>query len=604
MTPSNPAFALIPLNKLVPWEGNVRKTNTEENIEELVASIAAEGVLQSLLVRKAKRGTFSVIAGRRRWRALSILAERGSVPKDAPVPCTFAAANADPTEISLDENVVRVPMHPADQFEAFRDLIDKGHTPAEIAARFGIAETAVKQRMKLARVSPKVFDAYREGGLTLEQVQAFTVSDDHAAQERVFGDLSEWNDDADTIRDALTEGDIAGTDRRVRFVTVAAYEGAGGAARRDLFTEGDSGVFLLDSELLDHLAREKLEELAETVKAEGWKWVEAAIEFDSEARSRFKQLRPESLPMSEEVQAEHRRLAEEYQTLVETGDEEDEARSERLDAIEARIEELENTGKAFTPDAFATGGAMVTIGNDGELEVVRGLVRRDDAPEEAREPTEPKEKVPFSAALVESLTAQRSAAISASLLGQPDIALASVTHALAAGIFTHDSRASSLQITLRQPYIREACRGVEALNEAHAKWSETLPGEAQALWDWCLTQDRDTLLDLLAYCAALSLDGVRRKSDDPESDRLRHADALASAMSLNMHDWFTPTAENYFSRVGRPQVLNDLAQAKGAPAKRSWEKHKKAALAALAEREVVGTGWLPLPLQPARMAAA
>jgi ParB family chromosome partitioning protein len=65
-------------------------------------------------------------------------------------------ARADATEISLTENVVRAPMHPADQYEAFRDLIDSGSTAEEIAARFGISEIAVRKRLKLARVSPTV----------------------------------------------------------------------------------------------------------------------------------------------------------------------------------------------------------------------------------------------------------------------------------------------------------------------------------------------------------------------------------------------------------------------------------------------------------------
>jgi len=119
--------------------------------------------------------------------------------------------------------MVRAPMHPADQFEAFRELIDGGSTPADIAARFGISEVAVKKRLKLARVSPVVFEAYRSGDLTLEQVQAFAVSDDHAAQERTLSDLEPWSDDPDDIRRALTEGEIAATDKRARLVTVATY---------------------------------------------------------------------------------------------------------------------------------------------------------------------------------------------------------------------------------------------------------------------------------------------------------------------------------------------------------------------------------------------
>ena len=65
------SIASIPLNKLVPWDGNVRKTGASDNLEELTASIAAHGVLQSLVVRKTSRGKYAIIAGRRRYLALS-----------------------------------------------------------------------------------------------------------------------------------------------------------------------------------------------------------------------------------------------------------------------------------------------------------------------------------------------------------------------------------------------------------------------------------------------------------------------------------------------------------------------------------------------------
>ena len=261
--------ASIPLNKLVPWDGNVRKTGADEGLEELKASIAAVGILQSLVVKKTNRGKYAIIAGRRRFRASCALAEEGRMASDAPMPCRIVPGSADPTEISLTENVVRAPMHPADQFEAFRALVDDGSSVADIAARFGMAETAVKQRLKLARVSPIVFEAYRGGELSLEQVQAFAVSDDHAAQERVFGELSHRNATRKTSAALSPRMRFAATDRRARFVTVAAYEEAGGAVKRDLFAEGDEGVFLLDAALLDRLAQTEASGASRSAQSRG-----------------------------------------------------------------------------------------------------------------------------------------------------------------------------------------------------------------------------------------------------------------------------------------------------------------------------------------------
>ena len=179
----------IPLNKLVPWDGNVRKTGVEDGLEELAASIAAHGVLQSLVVRKAQRGKYAVVAGQRRLLALQRLAKAKSVAADHAVPCIVVAKDANATEISLTENAVREAMHPADQFEAFRTLVDGGMSIADVAARFGVSDGLVLKRLKLGRLSPAVLDAYRDGRIDLEQAQAFAITDDQQAQEDVLANL-------------------------------------------------------------------------------------------------------------------------------------------------------------------------------------------------------------------------------------------------------------------------------------------------------------------------------------------------------------------------------------------------------------------------------
>jgi len=593
------SIASIPLTKLVPWDGNVRKTGASDGLEELSASIAAHGVLQSLVVRKISRGRFAIIAGRRRYLALSALAEGGSIDPDAPVPCRVVPGSADATEISLTENVMRAPMHPADQFDAFRELVDNGSTPADIAARFGISESAVKKRLKLARVSPVVFEAYRNGELTLEQVQAFAVSDDHSVQDRVFSELSQWSSDPEDIRGALTQDEIPGTDKRARLVTLAAYEKAGGAVRRDLFAEGDNGIFILDAALLDRLALELLQAAAGAVRTEGWKWVEAHPEFDYEARSQFQRCSQERLPLSADAQAEHKRLADEYHSLFESMEEGDEEASARLDEIEARINELEDTESAYTPEMLALAGAVVTIGRNGEIETVRGLIRPEDAPDVTGRPKGSRRegRPALPAPLVESLTTQKSAAISISLSERPEVALAAVVHALACGVFCPTRNESSLQMTVKLTHLRETGKAIDALEECRDRWSEGVPHEPQRLWEWCLTQDRDRLLELLAFCAARTVNAVQARQDRADCPRIAHANALAGALGLDMAAWFTPTADNFFSRVSRTEILSALSVATGMPAKRSWDKLRKSELAALAEREIAGTGWLPQPLK-------
>jgi ParB family chromosome partitioning protein len=106
-----------------------------------------------------------------------------------------------------------------------------------------------------------------------------------------------------------------------------------------------------------------------------------------------------------------------------------------------------------------------------------------------------------------------------------------------------------------------------------------------------------TLLALVAVCAAHAVDVVREKGTREDHPRLSHADALARALSFDMHAWFTPTAANYFRRVKRDFITEALLEA-GRPARtRTWAKMKKSDLAILAERELHGTGWLPKPLR-------
>ncbi len=329
----------IALGKLVVSEDNVRRTAaTDAGLQELAASIAAHGLLQSLVVRKHRKGKFAVVAGGRRLAALQLLAAQGRIEASFAVPCQVRDGD-DAAELSLAENVLREPMHPADEFEAFRALVDGGMAEADVAARFGVTESVVNKRLRLARVSPAVMEAYRGARLSLAQVMAFTVSDDHALQDRVFENLSEWNDDPNSIRDALTEHEIAATDRRVRFVSLAAYEQAGGGVRRDLFCENDSGIFILDVDVLDRLAGEKLEAEAEAVRAEGWKWVETRPSFDYNEWSGYIRRHEESVPLSVEDREKLDALCAEYDR-IQDGDPDEQAEA-RLEDLSQQIEALE-----------------------------------------------------------------------------------------------------------------------------------------------------------------------------------------------------------------------------------------------------------------------
>lgn len=377
----------LPLKKLLAWDDNVRTTVPEQGIEELAASITSVGLLQSLVVKKAARGKYTVVAGRRRLLALSRLQDAGTLPSSFQIPCRVLAHTADSTEIGLTQNVQREPMHPADEFQAFQKLIQSGKTVADVAARFGVSEAVVNKRLALARVSPVLLDKYRAGEMNLELLQAFTLTDDHATQEEIWQDLPPWNRNPQTIRHLLSENDIAAGDKRVRFVGLAHYEAEGGLVKRDLFHDHEHGAYVTDPAKLTRLVNEKLETIATKLKADGWKWIEIQPEADYQFFGRHKRIQARELPLSPETEAERGALEREQQSLQEQIDEaEDEDGSDANEPVYDRLEEIQDRLTAIRrnrhydyPDSVkATCGAVVGIGNDGQPEFTYGLLRREE----------------------------------------------------------------------------------------------------------------------------------------------------------------------------------------------------------------------------------
>ena len=271
----------IPFNRLVLSQSNVRRIKAGVSIEELAQDIARRTLLQSLTVRPvldgdgAETGMFEVPAGGRRYRALELLVKQKRLSRTAPVPCVVRTEGLA-EEDSLAENVQRAPLHPLDQFRAFRDLHEKGMSEEEISAAFFVSIQVVKQRLKLASVSSKLLEIYSEDGMTLDQLMAFTVNPDPERQEQVWEALQRsHNKEPYYIRLLLTEGAIRASDKRAQFVGIEAYEAASGDVMRDLFQQDDGG-WLQNPVLLDRLVAGKLECEAATVRSEGWKWVEVA----------------------------------------------------------------------------------------------------------------------------------------------------------------------------------------------------------------------------------------------------------------------------------------------------------------------------------------
>lgn len=620
----------IPLDRLTLAEGNVRRTAAETNLDELAASIAAHGLLQNLSVRAlvdadgAPTGRYEVVAGGRRFRALQRLAQAKRLKKNHPVPCAVIEGFSG-TEIGLAENL-HCPMHPADQHQAFARLTAEGQSPADIAARFGVSEQVVKQRLKLGTVSPALLDRYREGETTLDVLMAFTLSDDPEEQERVWAELPAWNRHADLVRRLLTKRHTAAGDPLARFVGLDTYAAEGGRLLRDLFD--DNRTWLLDGDLLGRLAAAKLEGVAGPVRGEGWKWIEVGFGFPQDSYGWRRVFPTTRLPTPEETH-EQERLAERLEEIavaLDGGD--DAALAVEAADIEQRLAAIESGQHTFAPDQLARAGAVVWLDPQGTAVIDRGFVRREDEPapvpketaadasphaaagdtgeaiDAAAEPEADGLK-PLSERLVKDLSAHRTAGLRLALAAQPETALVAVVHALAVRLLHDQPRdpGSCLDLHPREPHLApcsdtiQASPAVAAFEDKRRRWRATLPGKEGELWGWLLAAEPATRLDLLAFCAAACVNATQRRSGPPGRAALAHADRLATTLGLDLRDSWTPTRAAFLDKVSKRHILAAVAEVAGEAKAQAWAGLKKEALVELAEPLLTGARWLPAPLR-------
>tara|TARA_X000000368_G_scaffold276836_2_gene219644 strand:+ start:767 stop:2692 length:1926 start_codon:yes stop_codon:yes gene_type:complete len=597
----------LPLAKLVPGKRNVRKTATG-SLDALIASIRAHGLIQNLTVRPvlnkkgSPTGRYEVIAGNRRLAALKALAEAGEIASNTALPC-HVLDTGDDTEIGLAENTIREAMHPADQFEAFHAMAEAGTGIEDIAARFGVTALFVRQRLKLARVSPVLFEAYRQGEMTLDHLMAFTITQDHAEQEKVWNALPNWNRHPGTIRRALTMEAIPSDDRRVCLIGLETYEAAGGTVQRDLFDSAEGG-YLTDPALLDRLVAERLETEAERLTTEGWAWTRVVPDLDHRAFDGLVRSYPAQMDLSEEDQAALDTAIEAYDTLAEQHDEtpdEPEIAAE-IDRLSDEIDRLTALQQVWTDQIKASHGCLIGIHWDGTLRIEAGWRERHETPAPANdgEPeTDTGDEAPapsrkLSPKLTAELIAHRTAALRAEVMQRPDIALVLTVHKLALQHFYRDGLTSSLDLRgasedlTRHGDTLSDNPGTGAMAEAQGRWQLRLPSEASDLWDRLLGYADTDLMNLLAFLTATSLEPAFESSRSK-----RHADQLAETLDLDMTRYWRATPETFFGKVTKSTILDAVRESVSEAAAENLASLKKDALIDHATARMAETDWLP-----------
>jgi len=638
----------IPFDKLELSQKNVRNIKAGVSIEELANDIALRGLLMSLNVRPMpgeegkETGLYEVPAGGRRYRALELLIKQKRMAKTEPIPCIVKRGGATSLEDdSLAENVHRLQLHPLDQFRAFQTLHLQGLGEEEIAARYFVSVSTVRQRLRLASVSPRLLDLYASDEMKLEQVMAFSITNDHVRQEQVWNTVSRSHvRDPYYIRRLLTETAARGADRRAVYVGIEAYETAGGVVMRDLF-EQDQGGWLQDPALLEQLVFERLKTDTEALKTqEGWKWVDAALDFPYGHTSGLRrfygeraEVSAEELDRYDKVKAEYDKLDAEY-AEAENYSEETES---RLEELGNELDRLNDRPYVFDRQDVERGGAFISLSASGELKIERGFVRPEDEPvvdvderdagdhdggaDDAvasattggvsvngkpvavESPEEEDDRVrPISDRVIEDLTATRTIAMRNALANDPVMAFVAALHVFVLKTFFVYGSDSCLEITLQSAKFSQTqdlgeTVWAKEIEQRHEAWGHDLPKDAGEVWDYLVALDEASRQALFAHCVSQSLNAVVQAWNRRPA-AITHAEQLARSIAFDIVEaGWVPTVDNYLGRVTKLHILQAVREAKGEQSAQLIDHLKKPDMAREAARLLEGSGWLPEPLR-------
>lgn len=234
---AQPQLKLIPLDHLKISKQNMRHSRKAPDVSDILPSIRASGLRQTLLVRR-EGDLYGVVAGRRRYFALLALAEEtGAVPQ---VPCAIMEAGDDAAaiEASIIENVARLPATEMEQFNAFRALAKKNRSVEQIAVHFGVTELSVRRVLALANLAAPIRKLYAADEVDRATIQALTLATPEQQAEwlRLFKSDDERAPHGRNCKAWITGGTTITTDKAL--FDLAGYDGT---VTADLF--GEHGVF-------------------------------------------------------------------------------------------------------------------------------------------------------------------------------------------------------------------------------------------------------------------------------------------------------------------------------------------------------------------------
>ncbi|WP_232494815.1 ParB/RepB/Spo0J family partition protein [Novosphingobium kaempferiae] len=174
----------IPLDRLYVDKTNMRFGRKAPDVSDILPTIRARGVIQTLLVRPPDaEGRFGIVAGSRRFHASRIVAderrEAGDIdPEALLLPCAIMEEGDDAAaiEASMIENMARLDADEVRQWESFTRLVREGRGVEEIAMTFGLPELSIRRVLALGNLLPRIRDLYRAERIDRVTVRHLTLA--------------------------------------------------------------------------------------------------------------------------------------------------------------------------------------------------------------------------------------------------------------------------------------------------------------------------------------------------------------------------------------------------------------------------------------------
>ena len=553
-------------------------------IEAMADDLAAHGLIQNLVAYE-EDGLLWVFAGGRRYRALKVLVKRKRVKLSDTFPVELRTKE-EAIELSFAENFQREDQHPADSIRSFAAMRDAGMDAEEIAARFGQAVSFVYKMLRLSALAPALIDLIAKDQLSLEAARALTLTDDHAQQVKV---AKAANGQAQAIRRLLTTDKVATTSGAFLFVGQAAYAAKGGTITPDLFSQGDAG-YADQPELVQELAEEKLDGIADEYRAIGWYEVRAQLD------------RPYDLYMKgsiypatrEPTDAEAERVAAigaEIEAIVEAEGED----SVRIEPLSKERDAINEGLRDFNQQQVAIGGVALWISQDGTLG--KSFYRAKAEPKPKGTSTGPTPL--YSNSLFADLSRIKTQIVQEAVAADPALALDLVLDSLA-GQLLHGAHSFQMALEVQAKTVATdvpdelmATSDVRPVEETMATRFASIPAEGR--FEAIRSMEADDKMALLAGLVAMTVDGTVFAGGSPGT-RHHHFEQIARASGVDIAArWSAPIG--LFDKMRRAAMIDLLREECGVPSAENCASIKKKADLAVNVSGRLPGNWLPAPMK-------